>query len=82
MDQAIVANQNAYETEVVRHSDRFGNIIQAFSTYVAKNNPEEVSQFHDHTIKDDFGAVSNEATVDVIVNNALPVANNDIVAAP
>jgi len=29
-----------YETEIVRHTDRFGNILQAFSTYVAKNDPD------------------------------------------
>jgi len=34
------AEEDFYETEIVRHTDRFGNIIQAFSTYVAKNNPE------------------------------------------
>lgn len=26
-----------WETEIVRHSDRFGNMIQAFSTYEARN---------------------------------------------
>lgn len=29
-----------YENEIVRHSDRFGNIIQAFSTYEARNDTE------------------------------------------
>lgn len=29
-----------YEQEIVRHTDRFGNMIQAFSTYVAKNDPD------------------------------------------
>ncbi|MEJ2383491.1 MAG: hypothetical protein P8Y54_03750 [Xanthomonadales bacterium] len=29
-----------YEREIVRHSDRFGNIIQAFSTYEARNQPD------------------------------------------
>jgi len=32
--------QDFYEAEIVRHSDRFGNIIQAFSTYTAKNSPD------------------------------------------
>jgi hypothetical protein len=34
------AENDFWETEIVRHSDRFGNIIQAFSTYEAKNDPE------------------------------------------
>ena len=29
-----------YETEIVRHSDRFGGMIQAFSTYEARHQPE------------------------------------------
>ena len=29
-----------YETEIVRHSDRFGSMIQAFSTYEARHQPE------------------------------------------
>ena len=32
--------QDFYEVEVVRHSDQFGNMIQAFSTYEAKNEPD------------------------------------------
>ncbi len=34
------AENDFYEKEIVRHSDRFGNIIQAFSTYEARNQPE------------------------------------------
>ena len=34
------AQNDFYEKEIVRHSDRFGNIIQAFSTYEARNQPE------------------------------------------
>lgn len=29
-----------YEREIVRHSDRFGDMIQAFSTYEARNQPD------------------------------------------
>jgi hypothetical protein len=29
-----------YETEIVRHSDRFGPMIQAFSTYEARRAPD------------------------------------------
>jgi len=29
-----------WETEIMRHADRFGNIIQAFSVYEARNNRE------------------------------------------
>ena len=29
-----------YEKEIVRHFDRFGNIIQAFSTYEARDKPD------------------------------------------
>lgn len=29
-----------YETEIVRHSDRFGNMINAFSTFEARNAPD------------------------------------------
>ena len=29
-----------WETEIVRHNDRFGNMIQAFSTYEARNSRE------------------------------------------
>jgi hypothetical protein len=35
----------------------------AYQLYVAKNNPEEVSQFHDHNIKDDFDAVLDNPKV-------------------
>jgi hypothetical protein len=34
------AENDFYEIELVRHTDRFGRIIQAFSTYVAKNAPD------------------------------------------
>jgi hypothetical protein len=34
------AEKDFYEQEIVRHTDRFGDIIQAFSTYVAKNDPD------------------------------------------
>jgi hypothetical protein len=34
------AENSFYETELVRHTDRFGKIVQAFSTYVAKNDLE------------------------------------------
>jgi hypothetical protein len=34
------AEKDFYEQEIVRHTDRFGNMIQAFSTYVAKNDPD------------------------------------------
>lgn len=30
-----------YEKEVMRHSDRFGRIIQAFSTYEARKDPRD-----------------------------------------
>ena len=29
-----------YESEIVRHADRFGHMIQAFSTYEARNRPD------------------------------------------
>ena len=29
-----------YESEIVRHADRFGNMIQAFSTYEARHQPD------------------------------------------
>ena len=35
--QDYFAENNFYENEIVRHMDRFGNIIQAFSTYEARN---------------------------------------------
>jgi hypothetical protein len=28
-----------YESEIMRHADRFGNIVQAFSTYEARSDP-------------------------------------------
>jgi len=34
------AEKDFYEQEIVRHTDRFGKMIQAFSTYVAKNDPD------------------------------------------
>jgi len=33
-------DKDFYESEIVRHTDHFGSILQAFSTYVAKNDPE------------------------------------------
>jgi hypothetical protein len=33
-----------WETEIVRHSNRFGNMIQAFSTYEARNDPDGTPQ--------------------------------------
>ena len=38
--QDYFAENDFYEKEILRHSDSFGNIIQAFSTYEARNNPE------------------------------------------
>lgn len=38
--QDYFAENDFYETEVMRHSDCFGNIIQAFSTYETRNSPE------------------------------------------
>lgn len=35
--ESFFAEEDFYEAEVVRHSDRFGNMIQAFSTYEARN---------------------------------------------
>jgi len=37
----FLAENDFYEKEIVRRSHRFGNIIQAFSTYEARNHPEE-----------------------------------------
>lgn len=34
------AENDFWEMEVVRHSDRFGNMIQAFSTYEARSTPD------------------------------------------
>ena len=34
------AENDFYELETVRHSDQFGNIIQAFSTYEARSKPD------------------------------------------
>ncbi len=36
--QDYFADNDFYETEIVRHMDRFGDIIQAFSTYEARNS--------------------------------------------
>jgi hypothetical protein len=38
--QDYFAENDLYETEIVRHTDRFGNIIQAFSTYEVRNDPK------------------------------------------
>ena len=38
--KGFFAENPFYETEIVRHFHRFGNIIQAFSTYEAKDRPE------------------------------------------
>jgi hypothetical protein len=35
------AENDFYENEVVRQTHQFGNIIQAFSTYEARNDPEK-----------------------------------------
>jgi len=34
------AEHDFWETEVMRHADRFGNMIQVFSTYEARDNKE------------------------------------------
>jgi hypothetical protein len=39
--QGFFAEKDFYELEILRHSDRFGNIIQAFSTYEARNKLNE-----------------------------------------
>jgi len=36
-----LAENDFYESEIMRQFFRFGNIVQAFSTYEARNNPEE-----------------------------------------
>ncbi|MCF7972875.1 MAG: hypothetical protein K9N55_03570 [Phycisphaerae bacterium] len=41
----------------------------AYQLYVAKNNPEEVSQFHDHNIKDDFDTVLENPKVKEYLDN-------------
>ena len=38
--QEYFEENDFYETEIVRHMDQFGSIIQAFSTYEARNNPD------------------------------------------
>ena len=38
--QDYFAENDFYETEIVRHMDSFGDIIQAFSTYEARNAPD------------------------------------------
>ena len=38
--QDYFAENDFYETEIVRHMDRFGDIIQAFSTYEARDKPD------------------------------------------
>jgi hypothetical protein len=38
--QEFFAENDFYETEVMRHMDRFGDIIQAFSTYETRNQPD------------------------------------------
>lgn len=37
---AFFNENDFYESEIVRHADRFGNMIQAFSTYEVKDNPD------------------------------------------
>ncbi len=41
--QDYFAENDFYETEVMRHMDRFGDIIQAFSTYEARNHPDSAA---------------------------------------
>ncbi|MDT8319808.1 MAG: hypothetical protein RQ826_04705 [Xanthomonadales bacterium] len=36
-----MAENDFYEKEVMRHSDRFGRIIQAFSTYETRKEPKD-----------------------------------------
>lgn len=36
-----LAENDFYENEIVRHTDRYGSLIQAFSTYEARNQPEQ-----------------------------------------
>ena len=36
-----LAENDFYESEIMRKMNRFGNIVQAFSTYEARNNLEE-----------------------------------------
>jgi hypothetical protein len=51
----------------------------AYQLYVAKNNPEEVSQFHDHSIKDDFDAVLvNPKVKKYLVNFFYPTDPNHL----
>ncbi len=38
--QEYFAENDFYEKEIMRHMDRFGDIIQAFSTYEARNDLE------------------------------------------
>jgi len=38
--EGFLAENDFYETETMRHMDRFGNMIQAFSTYEARNDEE------------------------------------------
>ncbi len=38
--QDYIAENDFYESEVMRHMDRFGDIIQAFSTYETRNQTE------------------------------------------
>ena len=37
--------QGFYEKEIARRTDLFGNIAQVFSTYEARNDPDEVNPF-------------------------------------
>lgn len=39
--EQYLAENDFYETEIMRKMDRFGNIVQAFSTYEARNNPDQ-----------------------------------------
>jgi hypothetical protein len=36
----FLAENDFYESEIQRHSDRFGNMIQAFSTYETREKPD------------------------------------------
>ena len=38
--QGFFAEKDFYESEILRHWDRFGNIIQAFSTYEARDKQD------------------------------------------
>ena len=38
--EAYLAENDFYEIEIMRQMNRFGNLVQAFSTYEARNSPD------------------------------------------